>query len=56
MIAQAFPTYWAMTGMHSLITFGQGPASIAGPVLVLLGFGLFFGWLGTRTMRVSSSS
>ena len=55
LLAHAFPTYWAMEGMHSLITFGLGPASIVGPVMVLAAVGLGFWWLGTRTMRVSSS-
>ena len=51
-LAHIFPTYWAMEGFHALITFGRGVEAIVVPSLVLLVFGVIFGWLGVRTMRV----
>jgi ABC-type Na+ efflux pump permease subunit len=55
LLAQLFPSYWAMRGFHALITFGLGPASIALPVMVLTVFGLIFAVLGSRSMRVSQA-
>ncbi len=51
-LAHVFPTYWAMSGLHAVITFGQGVGGIALPAAVLVLFGLIFGILGSRTMRV----
>ncbi len=52
-IAHAFPTYWAMQGLHGVITFGRGAEAVALPCLVLAGFALLFGLLGARSMRLS---
>ena len=48
-----FPTYWAMQGLHGVVTFGRGLDAIALPSLVLIGYGLIFTWLGRRTMKVT---
>ena len=48
-----FPTYWAMQALHGVVTFGRGLDAIALPSLVLIAYGLLFGWLGSRTMKVS---
>jgi len=52
-VAHAFPTYWAMQGLHGVITFGHGPLAVARPAAVLVLFGIGFGLLGRRTMRLS---
>jgi len=53
-IAGSFvPTYWAMQGLHGVVTFGRGLDAIWLPAIILTGYGLLFGWLGTRTMRVA---
>ncbi len=51
-VGSFFPTYWAMQGLHGVVTFGRSLDAILLPAIVLLGYGLLFGWLGTRTMRV----
>jgi ABC-type multidrug transport system permease subunit len=51
-LAHAFPTYWAMEGLHGVITFGRGAAAIVLPIVVLSGFALLFGLLGARTMKL----
>lgn len=52
-LAHAFPTYWAMQGLHGVITFGHGPLAVLGPAAVLVLFGVGFGLLGRRTMRLT---
>ncbi len=52
-LAHAFPTYWAMQGLHGVITFGHGAAAVAGPAAILVLFGVGFGLLGRRSMRLS---
>jgi hypothetical protein len=53
-LAHLVPTYYAMDGLHALITFGRGVGAVVGPSVVLVAFGLVFGWLGSRTMRVAA--
>ncbi len=48
-----FPTYWAMTAFHDVVTFGRGLDAVILPMGVLLAFGIVFVWLGSRTMKVS---
>jgi len=55
LLAQLFPSYWAMRGFHALITFGMGPSSVVLPSVVLACFGILFAIVGTRTMRVNQS-
>jgi ABC-type multidrug transport system permease subunit len=55
LLAQLFPSYWAMRGFHALITFGMGPSSVVLPSVILAGFGILFAVLGSRTMRVAQS-
>lgn len=50
--ALALPTSWAMDGLHQLISYGNGMAAIVLPSLVLLGFGITFGALGARALRI----
>ena len=50
--ALVLPTSWAMTGLHQLISYGNGLSAITLPSLVLLGFGLTFGALGVRALRI----
>lgn len=52
-IAHAFPTFWAMQGLHGVITFGHGPLAVVRPAAILVLFGIGFGLLGRRTMRLS---
>ena len=52
-LAHLFPTYWAMQALHGVVTFGRGADVILLPSLVVLAYGLLFGWLGARTMRVA---
>ncbi len=51
--AHVLPTAWAMDGFHALISFGRGVEGVWLPSLVLVGFGVLFGVLGTRFLRVS---
>ncbi|MEN8007565.1 MAG: ABC transporter permease [Candidatus Krumholzibacteriota bacterium] len=46
------PTYWSMTALHGVVTFGKGLDAIVGPALIVTAFGLLFAWLGARTLRV----
>jgi ABC-2 type transport system permease protein len=38
--ALAFPTSWAMGGLHEVISWGGGLADVAPNIIVLLGFAL----------------
>lgn len=51
-VGRLFPTTWAMEGLHTIITFGQGVGATVQPVMVLLGMAVLFWVLGTRTLRV----
>ncbi len=53
MIGWFTPTYWSMTALHGVVTFGRGLDAIVGPTLILTVFGVLFAWLGARTLRVS---
>jgi ABC-type multidrug transport system permease subunit len=53
-LARFFPTYWAMTALHGVVTFGRGLDAVVLPALVLVGFGALFTWLGMRTLRVTT--
>jgi ABC-2 type transport system permease protein len=46
------PTYWSMTALHGVVTFGRGIDAIVMPALIVTGFGILFAWLGARTLRV----
>jgi len=48
------PTYWSMTALHGVVTFGRGFDAIVGPALIVTAFGVLFAWLGSRTLRVTS--
>lgn len=50
--ARVLPTSWAMEGFHALISFGRGVEAVWLPSLVLLGFAVVFGSLGSRWLRV----
>ncbi len=51
--ALALPTAWAMDGFHALISFGRGLEGVLVPSLVLCGFGVVFGVLGAKFLRVA---
>jgi hypothetical protein len=42
-----------MQGLHGIITFGHGPLAVVRPAAILVLFGIGFGLLGRRTMRLS---
>ena len=46
------PTYWSMTALHGVVTFGRGIDAIVMPALIVTGFGVLFAWLGARTIRM----
>jgi len=48
------PTYWSMTALHGVVTFGRGLDAIVVPGLIVTAFGVLFAWLGSRTMRVTN--
>ena len=54
LLGHFFPTFWAMTAFHGVVTFGRGLEAIVLPFFVLVGFGALFTWLGTRTLRVTT--
>ncbi len=51
-VALVFPSGWAMTALHRLISFGDAPAAVAGEVTALLGFGVVFTALAVRSLRL----
>lgn len=51
-IALLLPTGWAMEGLHQLISFGNGWASVLKPMAVLAGFGTVATVLAARWFRV----
>ncbi len=48
------PTYWSMTALHGVVTFGRGIDVILGPTLIVTAFGVLFAWLGARTLKVTT--
>ncbi len=51
-LALAFPSGWAMTALHRLISFGDPPTAVLGEVAVLLAFAAAFTAAASRTLRV----
>jgi ABC-2 type transport system permease protein len=51
--SHAFPTAWAMDGLHALISFGKGFEAVVLPVAALLAFGVAFSWLAARKLRTA---
>jgi ABC-type multidrug transport system permease subunit len=49
--SHAFPTAWAMDGLHALISFGRGFEAIVMPSCALLAFGALFSLLAARRLR-----
>jgi len=49
-----FPTAWMMDGMHQLVSFGNGVEAILPFAAVLLGYGLVFGLLGARYLKIQA--
>ncbi len=52
MVALAFPTGWAMRTLHGVISFGQTLGEMGMNLMVLAGFGVVFGFLASRSLRV----
>ncbi|MBE0566695.1 MAG: ABC transporter permease [Krumholzibacteria bacterium] len=52
-VGQLLPTGWAMTGLHNVITYGQGLAGAVVPTVMLLLIGGLFWLVGSRTLRVT---
>lgn len=52
MIALAFPTGWAMRTLHGVISFGQTLGEMRTNLLALVAFGVVFGILASRSLRV----
>lgn len=51
LLQKFLPSGWAMDGMHKLISFGAGPASIIPNVAALFTGALLIGWLTQRKFR-----
>ena len=49
-----FPTAWMMDGMHQLVSFGNGVEAILPYAAILLGYGLVFGLLGARFLKIQA--
>lgn len=49
-----FPTAWMMDGMHQLVSFGNGVEAILPFAAILLGYGLVFGLLGARFLKIQA--
>jgi len=49
-----FPTAWMMDGMHQLISFGNGLTAVLPYAAILLAYGLVFGLLGARYLKVQA--
>ena len=50
-LAMAFPTGWAMDGLHKLMSFGKPALEVAPHVAALAGAGLLAGWAAARRFR-----
>jgi len=51
LLQKFLPSGWAMDGMHKLINFGDGPASIMPHIAALFVGALLIGWLAQRKFR-----
>jgi len=51
-VALAFPTGWAMRTLHGVISFGQTLGEMRTNLLALVAFGVVFGILASRSLRV----
>jgi ABC-type multidrug transport system permease subunit len=49
-----FPTAWMMDGLHELISFGRGVDAVLLEASILLGYGVLFGLLGARFLKIQS--
>ena len=49
-----FPTAWMMDGMHQLISFGNGLTAVLPYAAILLAYGLVFGLLGARFLKIQA--
>jgi ABC-2 type transport system permease protein len=47
-----FPTAWMMDGLHELISFGKGLDAVIPEAGVLLAYGIVFGGLGARFLKL----
>jgi len=54
-VAPATPAYWAMRGFRSVLFDGEGLASVALPVGVLLGFSVVFIAVAARRFRIEET-
>jgi ABC-2 type transport system permease protein len=52
-VAFAFPTGWAMDGIHKIISFGYGFGAIALNAAVLAGFGIMFVMLASWRLKLA---
>ncbi|MCB8942667.1 MAG: ABC transporter permease [Ardenticatenaceae bacterium] len=50
-LGKLFPTYWAMTGFHDIITRGLGVTAVLPEVAVLVAYGIIFLAIGTWRFR-----
>jgi ABC-type multidrug transport system permease subunit len=49
-----FPTAWMMDGLHELISFGKGIEAVLPEAAILLAYGVVFGLLGARFLKVQA--
>lgn len=49
-----FPTAWMMDGMHQLISYGNGLTAVLPFAAILLAYGLVFGLLGARFLKIQA--
>jgi ABC-type multidrug transport system permease subunit len=52
MVALVFPTGWAMRTLHGVISFGQTLGEMRTNLLALVAFGVVFGIVASRSLRV----
>ncbi len=52
MVALVFPTGWAMRTLHGVISFGQTLGEMRTNLLALVAFGIVFGIVASRSLRV----
>jgi len=53
-VGHIFPTAWMMDGMHQLISFGNGLTAVLPYAAILLAYGLVFGLLGARFLKIQA--